>query len=403
VRNLFAALLILSPGAVLAQEAAPAPAASEAAPETTAPSTDERITTTEGKVSSIEEQLAEIKSALSPLTKLKFSGYVQARYQWEETREDGTGGLSRFTIRRSRLKATYTADLAQFMLQIDASPTAVALRDAEATLFIPGTKQNMALTLGQVKWPFGYESVQSSSEREFPERTRVVRAFLPDERDRGVRFSAKYGALRLSGGLFDGNGISFPGSVGVDNDKEKDFIGRAGFDLKWISGGISGWYGLSLGRRSTDAFRHAYERSRIGADVQVYLDFLPFGATALKGEYIQGKTYIGGSGDRRTELLDRPASGWYALLVQNLGVSNALAIRYDYFDPANGTPAAAAGPGSSLPADTNATGTLGATALHYFGEHLKVSLTYEVPLTETVEGVKDPRDNLLTVQFQARY
>lgn len=399
MRNLIAALLTLSSGAVLAQEtpAAAEPPPAQEAP--AAPDTEERVTNTEGKVTSIEEQLAEIKSILSPLTKLKFSGYVQARYQWEESREDGTGGYSRFTVRRARLKTTYTADIAQFMLQIDASPSGVALRDAEATLFIPGTKQNQSLTLGQMKWPFGYESVQSSSEREFPERTRVVRAFLPDERDRGVRYSGKYGPLRLSAGVFDGNGINFPGSIGSDNDKEKDVIGRAGFDLKWISGGVSGWYGHTMGRGPGEAYRHAHERSRLGADVQVYTDFLPFGATSVKGEYIHGKTYVSNG----SELLDRVASGWYALLVQNIGLTNALAIRYDYFDPAHGVAAAAAATGSALPAGTNAVGTIGATAIHYFGENLKVSLTYEHPMTASVAGVKDPYDNLLTAQFQARY
>jgi hypothetical protein len=400
MRNLIAAMLTLASGATLAQEATPAPEtapATEAAPAT--PGSDERMTNTEGKVASIEEQLAEIKSALSPLTKLKFSGYVQARYQWEQSREDGTGGYSRFLVRRGRLKATYTGDLVQYMLQIDAVPTGVTVRDAEATLFIPGTKQNMSVTLGQLKWPFGYEAVQSSSDREFPERTRVVRAFLPDERDRGVKYSGKFGVFRLGVGLFDGNGINYPGSVGLDNDKEKDFIGRAGFDLKWISGGVSGWYGLTMGQGAGETYRHAHERSRIGADLQVYLDVLPIGATAIKGEYIKGKTYVSGG----AELLDRPASGWYALLVQNLGLTNAVAVRYDYFDAANGVPASAAAPGSDRPAGTNAVGTLGATLIHYFGENLKLSATYELPMTETVEDVKDPRDNLLTVQLQARF
>jgi hypothetical protein len=393
MRNLIATLLAVASGAALAQE-------TTAPPETTAtPSTDERVTTTEGKVTSIEEQLAEIKSALSPLTKLKFSGYVQGRYQWEETREDGTGGFSRFTVRRARLKATYTGDLAQAVVQIDAVPSGVTLRDAEATLFIPGTKQSMSVTLGQMKWPFGYEAVQSSVEREFPERTRVVRAFLPDERDRGVRYSGRFGVFRLSAGLFDGNGINYPGSVGVDNDKEKDVIGRAGFDLKWISGGISGWYGNTLGRGAGEAFRHAHERSRLGADLQLYLDVLPFGATALKGEYIRGRTYVSGG----SEQLERVASGWYALLVQNLGLSNAVAVRYDVFDPVHGVSPDAAAPGSDRPAGTNPVGTLGLAAIHYFGEHLKLTAAYELPMTETVAGVKDPRDNLLTVQLQARF
>jgi hypothetical protein len=394
MRNLIAAMLTLASGAVLAQETPPAPETTDATP-----SVDERMTETEGRVSSIEEQLIELKSSLSPLKKLKFSGYIQSRYQWEEAREDDTGGFSRFTVRRGRLKATYTGDIAQFVLQIDAVPTGVSLKDAEATLFLPGTQQHMSVTLGQMKYPFGYEVPQSSSEREFPERSRVVRAFLSGDRDRGVRYSGKLGVFRLNAGLFDGNGIDFPGSVGVDNDKEKDVIGRAGFDLKLISGGISGWYGHTLGKGVGEDFRHAHERSRLGVDLQVYLDVLPIGTTAIKGEYIRGRTYVSNG----VENLDRVASGWYALLVQNIGLSDAVAIRYDYFDPANGVANAASAPGSDRPAGTNAVGTLGATALHNFSENMKLSVTYELPLTATVEGVKDPHDNLLTVQMQARF
>jgi hypothetical protein len=390
MRHLIAALLALSTCAAMAQESTPAP--EEAAD----PSIDERLTTTEGQLSSIEEQLLEVKNALSPLTKLKFSGYVQARYLYESTREEDTRGFSRFTVRRARLKATYTSDIAQAVLQIDAVPGGVTLRDAEATLFIPGTRQSMSLTLGQMKYPFGHEVPQSSSDREFPERTRVVQALLSSERDRGVRYSGKFGFLRLHAGVFDGNGINYPGFVGVDNDKEKDVIGRAGFDLKLISGGVSGWYGRTLGLGAGDTFRRAYERSRIGADLQVYLDVLPLGATALKGEYIWGRTYVS---DGR-ENLGLPASGWYVLLVQNIGLTDTVAVRYDYFDPALGTPALGTG---TAPAGTNAIGTLGVAASHHFSENLKLTAAYELPMTQTVEGVEDPRDNLLTVQFQARF
>ena len=396
MRNLITAMLTLASGATLAQETPPA---TEATPATEASAIDERMTTAEGKVASIEEQLLEVKSSLSPLTKLKLSGYVQSRYQWEEARADETGGFNRFTVRRGRLKATYTTDIAEVMLQIDAVPTGVTLRDAEATLFIPGTAQRMSVTLGQMKWPFGYEGPQSSTEREFPERTRVVQTFLPSERDRGIRYSGKLGVLRLNVGVFDGNGTTFPGFVGIDNDKEKDVIGRVGFDLKLISGGVSGWYGQTLGRAAGEDFRHAHERSRIGADLQVYLDVLPFGATALKGEYIRGRTYVSGG----AEMLDRVASGWYALLVQNIGLSNTVAVRYDYFDPAHGLPTSADARDATRPASTNPTGTLGVAASHHFGENLKLTAAYELPMQQTVEGAVEPKDNLLTVQLQARF
>jgi len=418
-KNLLVALLTLTTSAAFAQAGEPQPATGTSAPAESAPATstesppaqpetsaapsmDDRLTTTEGKLTALEEQYAETKTDVSALKKIKFSGYVQARYQAQQNLDDtGAGGFNRFSIRRGRVKATYTGDVAQYMLQIDATPTGVSLKDAEATLFIPGTQQKMSVTLGQMKWPFGYEAVQSSSEREFPERTRVVRAFSPGERDRGAKFTGKFGMFRLGAGVFDGNGTDNTGFIGTDNDKEKDLIGRLGFDMKWISGGVSGWYGNTLGKRTgtdPDAFRTAYKRSRVGADVQLYLDLIPLGGTAIKAEYITGKTYQRSG----VEQLGVPASGWWALLVQNLGLSDAVAIRYDYFDAENGRKAAES---DGKLSSSNPIGTLGFTAMHYFGSDLKVSATYELPMTATAEGgtAEDPNDNLFTVQFQARF
>ena len=413
-KNLLVALLTLTSSAALAQTAEPQPTAPTqpgTAPATTptaespaAPSTEERLTTTEGKVSALEEQNIETKNDLSVLKKIKLSGYVQGRYTAQQSLDEtGTGGFSRFSVRRSRLKATYTGDVAQVVLQIDAVPTGVSLRDAEATLFIPGTRQNMSLTLGQMKWPFGYEGPQSSGDREFPERTAAVRSFLPGERDRGLRFSGKFlGLLRVSAGVFDGNGTNNTGFIGTDNDKEKDLIGRVGFDLKWISGGVSGWYGNTLGRRTTgpnpDAGRKAYSRNRLGADLQLYLDLLPVGGTALKGEYMAGSTYQRGG----VEQFGVAAHGWWAMVVQNLGLTNQVAIRYDAFDPQNASEATES---EDRLGTNNPVSTLGFAAIHHFGENLKVTAAYELPMTATVEGgtAEDPKDNLFTVQFQARF
>ena len=361
------------------------------------PSIDERLTADEHRVEALEEQNTETKNDLSALKKLRFSGYVQARYQYQEPQDEvtGAGGFSRFTIRRSRLKATYTGDIAQFMLQIDASPTGVALRDAESTLFIPGTKQQLSLTLGQMKWPFGYEGPQSSSDREFPERSRVVRNMLPSERDRGAKVNGRYKFLRVSAGVFDGAGTD--SGTTQDNDKEKDIIGRVGFDLKWIAGGVSGWYGQDLGKLPTDTFRRAYDRSRLGADLQAYFDVVPLGGTSLKGEFIAGRTY--GAANNATHL-DVPAHGWYVLLVQNIGLNDAVAVRFDTFDPHNGQANTANG---ETPGADNTVDTLGVVVQHHFGENLKVSATYELPMTQVVAQASDPKDNLFTLQMQARF
>lgn len=421
-KNLLVALLTLTSSAVLAQTAEPQPATSTpppaesasapstesteppaAQPETAStPSADERLTTAEGKLAALEEQNIETKSDLSALKKLKFSGYVQARYEARQNLDEtGAGGLNRFLVRRGRLKATYTGDVAAYMLQIDAVTSGVSLKDAEATLFIPGSQQRLSLTMGQTKWPFGYEGPQSSSEREFPERSLVVRSFLPGERDLGAKFNGKFGVLRLNAGIFNGNGTANTNFIGTDNDKEKDVVGRVGFDLKWLSGGVSGWRGLTLGKRTgvnPDTTRTAYVRSRLGADVQAYLDLLPVGGTAVKAEYITGKTYQR-SGN---EQFGVPASGWWLLLVQNIGLSDAVAIRYDFFDYENGHEASETD--DTLGAN-NAVGTLGLQAMHYFGENLRVSATYELPMTAAAAGgtVEDPNDNLFTLQFMARF
>lgn len=417
-KNLLAAVLALASGAVLAQtaetqpavseqaETAPAQPATEPAPEApAAPSIEDRLTTAEGKVAAIEEQNIETKNDLEVLKKLRLSGYVQARYLAQQSLDEtGAGGFNRFTVRRSRLKGTYTSELAQFSLQIDASPSGVGLRDAEATLFIPGTKQNLSLTLGQFKWPFGYEGPQSSSDREFPERTLMLRAFMPNERDRGLRFEGRFldSLLNVSAGIFDGNGIANTGFIGTDNDKEKDLIGRVGFDMKWIAGGVSGWYGNTLGQRTTgpnpDTGRKAYSRNRMGADLQLYLDLLPVGGTALKGEYMAGSTYQRGG----VEQLGIAAHGWWALIVQNLGLTNQVAVRYDFFDAQNASDASESE--GTLGAN-NPIHTLGIAAIHHFGEALEVTAAYEIPMTATVDGgtAEDPHDNLFTLQLQARF
>jgi phosphate-selective porin len=409
MRNVFIAALTLLAGTALAQQAeSPAPATSEPAAAESQPAEatpDERLTTAEGKIAAMEEQNTETKNDLSALKKLKVSGYVQARYQYQESLDDsGAGGFSRFTVRRGRIKTTYTTDIGQMMLQIDAVPdTGVTVRDAEATLYIPGTKQKMALTLGQLKWPFGFEAVQSSSDREIPERSRVIRAFLPDERDRGLKFGGKFlnGMMNLNVGVFDGDGIFNQGFIGGDNDKEKDVIGRLGFDLKWLSGGLSGWYGHSIGRRTTDIARTAYDRNRIALDAQLYLDVLPLGGTSIKAEYIAGKGYWRSSGNVKVEQLGVPASGWYALLVQNVSLTNQVAIRYDRFDGENGRADDVTSDGR--PASHNAVGTLAIALLHHFSENVRATLAYEMPMTSSPGASEDPKDNLLTFQLQARY
>ena len=103
----------------------------------------------------------------------------------------------------------------------------------------------------------------------------------------------------------------------------------------------------------------------------------------------------------KVEQLGVPASGWYGLIVQNVGLNNAIAVRYDYFDAESGRSNIATEEGR--PGSNNAIGTLGVALLHHFSENIKATLAYELPMTAAPGASEDPNDNLLTFQLQARY
>jgi hypothetical protein len=375
-------------------------------PEADAPPSADEVAS---KVTALEEQSTLLQNDLLSLKNLKFSGYVQSRYSYNQSSKQGLTGSGApaindgFTVRRGRLKATYTTALGGFLLQIDASSKGVVLKDAEAFMIEPWTGYGLTLVAGQTKWPFGFEVLQSSGDREMMERSRVVRAFAPGERDRGAKLLAKVGSLRGQVGVFDGDGTENKGFPGVDNDKHKDVVGRLGVDLDFLAAGISGWWGRTFRPGNyavTPAVRgDTFPRQRLGADVQLYLDLLPVGGTKVALEGIVGTTW---SKDG-VEQFDKHGRGGYALLVQSLGEDCALAARYDVFDGDTDAAAEADPTDPTKPASANSVKTLGVALLYYWSEVIKLTLEYDIPKTDTPPGIEDPEDNLLTLQFQAKF
>ncbi len=389
-----AAAFSMAPAAGLAQEGKTA---------------DEKIDEVKGRVDSAEEQVAEMKVDLSGLKKIKLSGYVQGRWQENRAARTETGTTSPatandgFSVRRGRLKATYGGSISELVLQIDAVPTGVSLKDAEATLKLPWLSGR--LTIGQTKWPLGYEVQQSSGDRQMPERTRVVGAFAPGERDRGVKLSLKYKFADLKIGLYNGNGTGYRGynltsnvavtPTGLDNDTAKDVVARLGVDFGFVVAGVSYWTGDTFAGQ-TAAPRY-YQRERIGADAQIYLDLLPIGGTALKGEFITGETpVIGGY-----EMVGKKARGWYVFLSQWLGANFEVVARCDTFDGDTGADDTANAQG--VPGSLNQVDTFGFGALWHPDGNFKVAAIYEIPTTGVPAGAKDPADNLFTLQVQAKF
>ena len=368
---------------------------------------EEKIGLLQGKIEALEEQFLKTSAVVKALNKIKISGYIQARYQYAENSLDGLDSVGSplvkdgFTVRRGRLKTEYQGTVARYMIQVDATPTGVTLKDAEAALTEPWSgKGILTLTAGVTKWPFGYEVVQSSSDREFPERTRVIRAFFNGERDRGVKLSFKSGPWRANLGVFDGNGQQNKAFIGVDNDREKDVYGRFAVDFKWIAAGISGSWGETYRSDTATTPGKHFVRNRIGLDAQVYLDLFPFGSTAIKAEFVAGTTYQSAN----VEVFGQTALGYYLLLIQNIGAHEQAGFRYDFFDPATGTPNAPDPKSPGKTAALNQIHTFGMLFTHYFDETLKASIIYELPIAFT-SGTTDspPHQNLLTLQLQAKF
>jgi hypothetical protein len=399
-----------------AADAVPPPPAEEAAPapDPTSPAAlNERIAELEQKLEGLSESYAETKSTASSLAKIKLSGYVQGRFF---SREDSNSGVDangrvtnfdRFFVRRGRLKTTYAGENAEYLLQIDATGDGVVLKDAEATLVDTWSPLGFRFTMGQFKVPFGYEVLQSSGDREMPERARVIQALFPGERDRGARLTARWEKLRFTAALVNGNFTNDAVYAALDQNKFRDVYVRVGADLDFLTVNVSGEYGEKLATTLTAVgvvsgmdtngdmkisgdeitltpgaalVTRRFGIWRLGADAQLYYDIEGVGGLALKGEVViaqdTNRSFRGLAADACRDL---KTYGWILTAVQNLGDHLGLAARLDQYDRnrdvASGTSATCAA--AATAAENDRITTLGVGVLGYISGNLKASLIYE--------------------------
>lgn len=387
--------------AVAALALAPAALAEEAA--AAAPAVD--VAALEGKVEALAEQLAETRGDVASLKKLKLSGYLQARYAWQEgvvynAVTASNPSQNGFFIRRGRLKAAYDAGSTAYTLQIDATPAGVAIKEGYASVKLP---YGLVVDAGLQLFPFGYEIYgRSSSDLDTLERSRVTRAFLAGEYELGVAVSGKVSKVNFKLGLFNGNGVD--GQAGKDNDQLKDVIGRAWVDMGVVTAGLSGWYGKTTNYLRADD--KTYDRNRVAVDVQAYLDLLPIGGTALKGEYMWGHTTIGtannGAGGNLPGLTsDAPVptgSGWYVVGLQNVGTYNQVAVKWEQYMP-NHTVDVSTGAAVKVQKELQ-------VALHTFiGGNYKLTAAWFHPMNgeKGPTAPSDPKQDQFIVQAQAKF
>jgi hypothetical protein len=366
------ALLLAVPLFVQAQEPPPEP------PADTAPTVEEL----DEKVKSFGEAFTEMRNSLENLNRLKLTGYLQAQYVNDERSRNELGGATgtrnfdQFSVRRGRIKFTYQfSPTARFVLQPDISSSGAVLKDGYVELTEPWTSWKHTLTAGQFNWPFGFEIMYSSSAREMPERSRVIRTLFPGERDRGVMASGLgFGErLRYQVAVVNGTGTARADDV----NKRKDLVGRVGYSFGALDLGGSLYRGSDLVATATQAAGIEFDKERLGVDFQWAT---PVPGLGVRGEYIRGKQ-APNPGTTRTESHD--VDGWYFYAIQNVGTRHQFVIRVDDYD-----------------ADTEVAGngvrTLGGSYIFHWDANSKVMFAYEKPRNE----INDPDDNVFTLRYQ---
>jgi len=403
--------------------------------------TSEKLTELNDRVNGLSERIATNESDLSKLTKIKVSGYIQSQYQNFETPSLLSKSQNYFSLRRVRVKFTYEAlDGVKFVLQPDFAPGGLSLKDAYVVVNDHWTK-SFSLWGGKFNRP-NYEVEYSSSQRELPERSLVIRTLYPGERAIGTKLEfnpttiplhVQFAVLNGSDGLTIANnaGVNLNATDNIDYDNFKDIMARITYNLSLGSfGGLDfgghGYFG-SLKSNSTRTLNGDYStltntkignsigRNWLGGEFQLFADVL--GGLSVKGEYIAGKNAtIGyaavpaaGSVAAIPEVsnFQNNFNGGYLYFIKNLGKRNQIAFRYDYYDPNTnisgkdvtiiGFTSTDATLKSKLSGKGDlATTTYGFALHHYYDDNIRITIGYDIVQNEKVGTVGKVVDNYTT-------
>jgi len=380
------------------------------------PTLTEKISTVDDKVNGLLERLATDEADLSKLTKIKISGYMQAQYQNFESPSLLSTTQNYFSLRRVRVKFTYEAtDGVKFVLTPDFSPGAFALKDAYVVVNDHWSK-TFSLWAGKFNRP-NYEVEYSSSQRELPERSKLIGTLYPGERALGAKleFNPLTIPIHVQFAVFnggDGTNTNNAANENKDFDNYKDVMARVTYNLSLGSfGGLDfgahGYFG-SVKSYTTKTLSSDYttvkdikfgdplKRNWLGGEFQLFADVL--GGLSIKGEYIAGKTATGGSttGTIVTPNFQNNFAGYYLYFIKNLGKKYQFAFRLDYYDPntdITGKDVKVKGFTSSdattLASKMSGKGDLAQTTYgfalhHYFDDNIRITAAYEIVQNEKV-------------------
>jgi hypothetical protein len=397
-------------------------------------------------IDSLAAGMAKMNKTLQTFEKLKFSGYIQAQYQFADTlgAKSYEGGdfaaasAQRFMVRRGYFKVSYTGNLANYVLQLNVTEKGVNIRDAYFVMKDPWLKA-FSLTGGVFYRPFGYEISYSAHLRESPELARVTQVLMPGERDLGASLlfrmpqTSKWHPISLEAGLFNGNGPS------AETDDKLDFIGRLGYADSFLKKKLSFGFGVSYYNGSVyqakkDVYQMAdmggvqvfnqlqadtivgsyFKREYVGFDAQFSVK-TAIGTTTLRGDFTMGtqpgsdKSSVSPTAAVDYSLYMRKFSGYVVYFVQSIPkTTSSIVIKYDYYDPNTSVKGDEVGL-AVQPARTKATNgtdiaytTWGFGWFADFSSHLRCTVYYDLVKNEISKNQKDFNRNLKDNVFTAR-
>jgi hypothetical protein len=200
----------------------------------------------------LEQRVEAVEKRLDLLAPLKITGFVQAQYTRNDTSNDTVDASGKpvnknmFDVRRARLRATYTLGPAEAVINIDAIPTGVTVKEAETSGTITWAEGfTTKLTAGLFYTPFGYETQESDSVLNFVERATFSSRLFPGQRELGLRAWSELFDKKLVFQVALVNGTTLNDAVfpALDPNNAKDVVGRLGIRLAGLRLGVSGLAG----------------------------------------------------------------------------------------------------------------------------------------------------------------
>jgi hypothetical protein len=387
---------------------------------------------------SLKAKKSKDSSASTFLQNVKVTGFIQPQFQYVETKGASTVSAgnfadntnSRIVLRRGRLKTTFTSENSVYVFQIDATELGVTLDEVYVTVTEPWLN-TFSITAGIFNRPLGYEVAYSSSKLEPAERSRVVKAICPGEKDMGAMITITpptYTPLHdfvFEIGLFNGTG-----PYTRDFDNRKDLIAHLYYTNTVLSDLISYRLGASLQSGGFDNQRNNHyswddgfvltPNDTLAKAVRNFKalegEFTvkwKMGTTQMRGEYFFGQQSATLSSNRNpaiapdAEAATRYFTGGYLLLLNTIPQTKLeLVARYDWYDPNSRASGEEIGTLSDTGKSDICYKTFGFGFNYLFNVNLKLLAWYELITNEStmVSGyTSDLNDNLFTLRLQYKF